>query len=152
MKYTNQRVEILDFLREHTGHPTVDEVYDGVRKKLTRISKATVYKNLKFLTEKGLLEEVNVKGVSRFEANFIPHHHLICRECGRMEDFNSEQLLDYSMKIAEEIEGFTIVSTSTNFYGICKECKRVKHNLREHQGGTVCYSGCTMVHPLDSQR
>jgi Fur family ferric uptake transcriptional regulator len=126
MKYTNQRVEILDFLREHTGHPTVDEVYDGVRKKLTRISKATVYKNLKFLTEKGLLEEVNVKGVSRFEANFIPHHHLICRECGRMEDFNSGQLLDYSMKIAEEIEGFTIVSTSTNFYGICKDCKGCK--------------------------
>jgi len=71
MKYTNQRVEILAFLREHEGHPNVDEVYEGVRKKLTRISKATVYKNLKFLTEKGLLEEVNVKGVSRFEANFI---------------------------------------------------------------------------------
>ena len=84
MKYTNQRVEILAFLREHEGHPNVDEVYEGVRKKLTRISKATVYKNLKFLTEKGLLEEVNVKGVSRFEANFIPHHHLICRECGSM--------------------------------------------------------------------
>jgi Fur family ferric uptake transcriptional regulator len=126
MKYTNQRVEILAFLRENTGHPTVDEVYDGVRIKLTRISKATVYKNLKFLTEKGLLEEVNVKGVSRFEANFISHHHLICRECGEIGDFNSEQLLDYSMKIAEKIEGFTIVSTSTNFYGICRECRKEK--------------------------
>lgn len=131
MKYTNQRVEILAFLREHEGHPTVDEVYDGVRKKLTRISKATVYKNLKFLTEKGLLEEVNVKGVSRFEANFIPHHHLICRECGKMEDFNSEKLLDYSMKIAEEIEGFTIVSTSTNFYGVCKKCKESMESKEE---------------------
>jgi Fur family transcriptional regulator, ferric uptake regulator len=129
MKYTNQRVEILDFLREHKGHPTVDEVYDGVRKKLTRISKATVYNNLKFLTEKGLLEEVNVKGVSRFEANFIPHHHLICRECGRMEDFNSEKLLDYSMKIAGDIEGFTILSTSTNFYGICKKCQNSKEEI-----------------------
>jgi Fur family ferric uptake transcriptional regulator len=74
----------------------------GLEKKLTRISKATVYKNLKFLTEKGLLEEVNVKGVSRFEANFI--HTIISSagECGMMEDFNSEQLMDYSMKIAEE--------------------------------------------------
>lgn len=123
MKYTNQRVEIIAFLREHKGHPTVDEVYDGVRKKLTRISKATVYKNLKFLSQKGLLEEVNVKGVTRFEANFVPHHHLICRECGKMEDFQSEELFDYSMKIAEEIEEFSIDSMSTNFYGICKKCK-----------------------------
>lgn len=123
MKYTNQRVEIIAFLREHKGHPTVDEVYDGVRKKLTRISKATVYKNLKFLAKKGLVEEVNVKGVTRFEANFVPHHHLICRECGKMEDFHSEELFDYSMKIAEEIEEFSIDSMSTNFYGICKKCK-----------------------------
>ena len=123
MKYTNQRVEIIAFLREHKGHPTVDEVYDGVRKKLTRISKATVYKNLKFLSQKGLLEEVNVKGVTRFEANFVPHHHLICRKCGKMDDFQSEELFDYSMKIAEDIEEFSIDSMSTNFYGICKQCK-----------------------------
>lgn len=128
MKYTNQRVEILAFLREHKGHPTVDEVYDGVRKKLTRISKATVYKNLKFLSQKGFIEEVNVKGVTRFEANFTPHHHLICRECRKMEDFQSEELFDYSMKIAEEIEGFSIDSMSTNFYGICKQCKEDKIN------------------------
>ncbi|MFA0822384.1 MAG: Fur family transcriptional regulator [Methanomethylovorans sp.] len=128
MKYTNQRVEIIAFLREHKGHPTVDEVYDGVRKKLTRISKATVYKNLKFLSQKGLLEEVNVKGVTRFEANFVPHHHLICRKCGKMDDFQSEKLFDYSMKIAEDIEGFSIDSMSTNFYGTCKQCKEENRN------------------------
>lgn len=128
MKYTNQRVEIIAFLREHKGHPTVDEVYDGVRKKLTRISKATVYKNLKFLSQKGFLEEVNVKGVTRFEANFVPHHHLICRKCGKMDDFQSEELFDYSMKIAEDIEGFSIDSMSTNFYGICKQCKEENRN------------------------
>jgi len=128
MKYTNQRVEIIAFLREHKGHPTVDEVYDGVRKKLTRISKATVYKNLKFLSQKGLLEEVNVKGVTRFEANFVPHHHLICRKCGKMDDFQSEELFDYSMKIAEDIVGFSIDSMSTNFYGTCKQCKEENRN------------------------
>ncbi len=46
MKYTNQRVEILAFLRKHDGHPTVDEVYDGVRKKLTRISSTVIQPQL----------------------------------------------------------------------------------------------------------
>ncbi|MBN2109625.1 MAG: transcriptional repressor [Methanosarcinaceae archaeon] len=122
MKYTNQRVEILDFLKRFNGHPTVDDVYEGVRKKLTRISKATVYKNLSFLTEKGLIKEVNIKGVSRFEANLVPHHHIICVECGKISDFESEELTEYSLKIAREIKDFKVETTDTNFYGICKDC------------------------------
>jgi Fur family ferric uptake transcriptional regulator len=122
IKYTNQRIEILDFLREFDGHPTVDDVFEGVRQKLTRISKATVYNNLRFLSEKGLIKEVNVKGVSRFESNMIPHHHTMCLECGEMKDYESEELCEYAMKLAAEIEDFKIESADTNFYGICKKC------------------------------
>ncbi|WP_292469929.1 Fur family transcriptional regulator [Methanolobus sp.] len=126
IKYTNQRIEILDFLREFDGHPTVDDVYEGVRQKLTRISKATVYSNLKFLAEKGLIKEVNVKGVSRFESNLIPHHHTICIECGEIRDYESEELSQYAMSIAEEIDDFKIESSDTNFYGICKKCMEME--------------------------
>ena len=40
--YTNQRVEILNFLKDNYSHPAVEEVYEAVKKKLTRISKATI--------------------------------------------------------------------------------------------------------------
>ncbi|MBN2109916.1 MAG: transcriptional repressor [Methanosarcinaceae archaeon] len=126
IKYTNQRIEILEFLKGFDGHPSVDDVYEGVRKKLTRISKATVYNNLKFLAEKGLIKEVNVKGVSRFESNLEPHHHAICIECGEIIDFQSEELREYAMKIAGKIDNFKVESTDTNFYGICKKCKEMK--------------------------
>jgi Fur family ferric uptake transcriptional regulator len=68
MKLTNQRVAILDFLKDNFNHPTVEEIYDEVKQKLPRITKATVYKNLSVLVENILIKEVNVKGVSRFEA------------------------------------------------------------------------------------
>jgi Fur family ferric uptake transcriptional regulator len=123
IKYTNQRVEILHFLKGNTTHPTVEEVFNGVRKKLTRISKATVYNNLKFLAEKGLIQEVNIKGVSRFEPNLKPHHHIICRRCGKIVDFESKELTEYSLKTAKGLEGFDIDTTNTNFYGICSSCK-----------------------------
>lgn len=123
IKYTNQRVEILNFLKDNTTHPTVDEVYDGVKKKLTRISKATVYQNLKFLAGKGLVQEVNVKGVSRFEPNLKPHHHIICRICGKIFDFESKELTNYSLNIGKKMKEFDIDATNTNFYGICKKCK-----------------------------
>lgn len=123
IKYTNQRVEILNYLKDKTTHPTVDEVYEGVRKKLTRISKATVYQNLKFLAENGLIQEVNVKGVSRFEPNLKPHHHIICGRCGKIIDFESKTLTDYSLNVVKKLKEFDIDSTNTNFYGICKKCK-----------------------------
>jgi Fur family ferric uptake transcriptional regulator len=124
IKYTNQRVEILDFLRGNTEHPTVEDVFRGVRKKLTRISKATVYNNLKLLAEKGMIQEVNIKGVSRFEPNTVPHHHVICRRCGKIMDFESKELTDYSLRAVKRMKGFDIDATNTNFYGICAGCGR----------------------------
>lgn len=124
IKYTNQRVEILDFLKDNTTHPTVEQVYEGVKKKLTRISKATVYQNLKFLAKKGLIQEVNIKGVSRFEPNLEPHHHIICEKCGRIFDFESRALTDSALKMAKSMKDFNITSANTNFYGICKKCRK----------------------------
>jgi Fur family transcriptional regulator, ferric uptake regulator len=122
IKYTNQRIEILNYLKDNYSHPTVEQVYDAVKKKLTRISKATVYQNLKFLAEKGLIQEVNIKGISRFEPNVKPHHHIICKDCGKIIDFNSPELTEYSLKIAKNLKEMKIESANTNFYGICKKC------------------------------
>jgi Fur family ferric uptake transcriptional regulator len=122
MKYTNQRVKILDFLKHNDSHPTVEEVYQGVRQKLPRISKATVYQNLKLLAEKGLIQEVNIKGVSRFEPNVEPHHHFICKKCGKILDFDSKELTAYSMKVAGQL-GVQVESAHTNFFGLCDDCR-----------------------------
>lgn len=126
IKYTNQRIEILNFLKNNTAHPTVDDVYEVVKKKLTRISKATVYQNLKFLTEKGLIQEVNIKGVSRYEPNLDPHHHMICRKCGKIIDFESKILTDYLQKIGKKLKEIKVEFINTNFYGTCKKCKTKK--------------------------
>lgn len=126
IKYTNQRVEILNFLKDNFTHPTVEQVYKAVKKKLTRISKATVYQNLKFLAENGLVQEVNIKGISRFEPNLEPHHHIICKNCGKIIDFESKELIDYSLKIAKKLKQMNIESVSTNFFGICDKCNKGK--------------------------
>lgn len=121
--YTNQRVEILNFLKDNYGHPTVEEVFEAVKKKLTRISKATIYQNLKFLAEKGIIQEVNIKGVSRFEPNLEAHHHLICKNCDKIMDFDSKELTEFALKLSEKVKDMKIESTNTNFYGICKKCR-----------------------------
>ncbi len=68
IKYTNQRVEILNFLQGNLTHPTVDEVYEEVKKKLTRISKATVYQNLSIGVRSRLNEDIYGPSLQNFAA------------------------------------------------------------------------------------
>ena len=126
MRLTNQRLEIMEFINNNYTHPTVEEIYDNVRKKVSRISKATVYQNLKILVKEGIVREVNIWGVSRFEPNLEAHHHLICKNCSKIMDFDSKELTEYSLKLAEKVKDMKIDSTNTNFYGICKKCRGKK--------------------------
>ena len=126
MRLTNQRLEIMEFINNNYTHPTVEEIYENVGKKVTRISKATVYQNLKILVEEGIVREVNMKGVSRFEPNLEAHHHLICKTCSKIMDFDSKELTEYSLRLAEKVKDMKIESTNTNFYGICKKCRGKK--------------------------
>ena len=125
MRMTNQRQEILEYLSQSTDHPTAEEIYDVVKQKLNRITKATVYNNLNFLVEHNMIKMVNIKGVSRFEMKMKPHHHLICRKCSRIEDFESEDLNNYAIKLIKNESKFEIQEVSTNFLGLCSNCKTV---------------------------
>lgn len=114
---------IEEFLEDNLNHPTADEIYNAVKTKLPRITKATVYKNLKVLLSEGLIKEVNVKGVTRFEAKIDPHHHIICKNCAKIIDFASQELTDYALQMIRNQKDFKIQSTETIFYGICKNCE-----------------------------
>ena len=124
MKYTNQRVAILDFLKDNLNHPTVEEIFEEVKQKLPRITKATVYKNLKVLMKNGIIKEVNIKGVSRFEAKMEPHHHIICKTCGKIKDYKSKELIDYALNMIKDQKEIIIDSAETTFFGNCKSCDR----------------------------
>ena len=126
MRLTDQRLKIMEFMKDNHAHPTVEEIFNNVRRKVTRISKATVYQNLKILVGEGMVREVNIKGVSRFEPNLEEHHHLICKKCSTIMDFDSKELTDYSLRLAEKVKDMKIESTNTNFYGICKKCRGKK--------------------------
>jgi Fur family transcriptional regulator, ferric uptake regulator len=125
---TNQRAIILDYLKENYNHPSVEEIFGFVKNKLPRISKKTVYSNLQFLCNEGLIQDVRVKGVQRYEPQSNPHHHLICRKCGKILDIQSEELLSHAMKVGKTLRNFFVESTDINFYGICKKCKEGNKN------------------------
>jgi len=123
IKMTSQRELVLEYVNNNHAHPTADEIYKHLKKKLPRISKKTVYNNLKVLSEAGMIREISTMGVKRYEPVMKPHHHLICQVCDWIYDIQEEKLTKLAIKFAESLEDFEVSSTTTHFYGLCKDCK-----------------------------
>ena len=126
-KLTPQRMEILKvFMENSDGHVSTEELYSLVKKKNADIGLATVYRTLDLLAELGILMKMDFgDGKARFELSdreVHHHHHLICLNCGKVEEFD----LDLLEAVEENIEnstGFEIVDHRLKFYGYCGECK-----------------------------
>jgi Fur family transcriptional regulator, peroxide stress response regulator len=127
-RMTSQRLAILDELKKVTSHPSAQEIYVMVQKKMPNVSFGTVYRNLKLLEDLGFLQELNYgKSFSRYDGNPDNHYHILCENCGRMDDIP----LDVSKKLDKETSdatGYSVKAHRIEFYGKCPEC-REKENL-----------------------
>ncbi len=86
-RFTRQRAEIYGFLSRAQHHPTAEEVYEGVRGQLPRLSLATVYSALEALVDCGLVTKLPApSGSARFDARDDGHYHLRCLRTGKVED------------------------------------------------------------------
>ncbi|MEI3231561.1 MAG: transcriptional repressor [Gordonibacter pamelaeae] len=69
------------------NHPTSADVYDVVRERHPNISRATVYRNLGVLANRGEVLRVEVpNGADRYDFHNKPHYHAKCRVCGGVFD------------------------------------------------------------------
>jgi Fur family peroxide stress response transcriptional regulator len=123
LKTTKARKEIYTFLKNTYSHPSAFNVFENVKKKLPGISYATVYNVLNIFVQKGLIQELPAyDNKKRFDGNVEPHIHLICLECGKIEDVPFENGKELIEKIAKK-SGWQIKKYDFNIYGICVDCK-----------------------------
>lgn len=123
-RMTQQRQIILEELRQVNSHPSADEVYEMVRKRLPRISLGTVYRNLEILSELGEIQKLELGGdLKRFDRNPIKHYHIRCMRCGRVDDAPIAPL----NQIENELYGatvYTIIGHRLEFEGLCPQCSK----------------------------
>ncbi|NSW58327.1 MAG: transcriptional repressor [Armatimonadetes bacterium] len=128
---TRQRRAILSALRSTTAHPTAMEIFDMVRGELPHITLATVYRNLSVLQELGLVLEVGTQGsATRYDARTESHLHIVCVDCGRVDDVAVADLADIDEPVARNT-GYKVLGHSTTYQGICPTCQREHANQKE---------------------
>lgn len=148
-RMTSQRQIILEELQKSRRHMTADELYWVVRKKLPKISLATVYRNLEFLSEAAMIAKLAVGGRQKcFDSDVLGHDHVVCVQCHKVdnvvlqskkEDYPSHGVMD----------GYIIMGRRLEFAGLCPECQQ-KNRATEGDGKMGC--GCAEKKLTDEQK
>jgi len=126
LKFTTQRELIFKTLFEYHEHFTPEDLYNLIKKNYpdTKVGITTVYRTLNLLEENKFVTSISfgVQG-KKYEFGSKPHHdHLICIECGMIEEFEDEMIEKLQEKVAK-MRGFKMTEHVMQLYGICKNCQ-----------------------------
>ena len=123
LKATFQRMNILESIEQY-GHMTIDAIYEKVIKTHPSLSLATIYKNIILMVEKGVLVEVPITGEkAKYELTKADHIHLVCTECGEVEDKPHNVDADALFSSMTKNENFSLSKQQINLYGVCSHCQ-----------------------------
>ncbi|MFP5224571.1 MAG: Fur family transcriptional regulator [Actinomycetota bacterium] len=125
-RVTAVRSTIVRVLSDATAPLTVPEICDAE----PDLAQSSVYRNLAVLTETGVVHRIEAGIHSRFElADDLSqrhHHHLICTECGRVEDFEPgkdiETAASRGLAAAARAKGFRMEAHRLDVVGSCADC------------------------------
>lgn len=128
IKKTLARITILDIFEKVKKPIDVGEIIQNLNKIRIKVDRVTVFRNINLLVKKGLVNKVEFnEGKYRYELASLPHHHhLVCTQCGKINDIESNPLhkeIDRISKTVNKIYDFKIKEHKVEFFGKCKTCK-----------------------------
>lgn len=124
LRMTNQREMILKELSKSKEHLSADELYGRVRKKMPRISLATVYRNLEILSEAGIIRKLEISGrQKRFDSEVVEHDHIYCVQCHRIENLQIDKS-EMKVPTQDTVKGYTITGCRLEVTGLCPRCQQ----------------------------
>lgn len=121
LRNTLQKTLVLDAAMA-LDHPTADAAYTYITAAHPTISLATVYRNLNFLVEQGLLRKFSVPGAAdRFDTTLTDHYHICCKHCGSVADIQLPSQ-DALIQSIPDVGGYQIEGHDLTLWGVCPKC------------------------------
>ncbi len=128
LRITSQRQAIIDTVFNTEEHFTAEQLLEWSRKKDKSVSRATVYRTLPLLTESGLVHEMDFgKDCKVYDPNYADHpnhNHIICQDCEKIIEFDSEKIAKLEDEITHKL-GFSVKTQRLQITGTCDELKKL---------------------------
>ena len=129
IKYTRQREIVLNILYHSDTHFTPESLYMEIKRKEPNLNVgiATVYRTLNLLEDSQMVTSLSFGAAGKkFELANKPHHdHLICKNCGKIVEFENSIVERQQALIAKE-HTFKLTGHLMQLYGICETCAQSK--------------------------
>ena len=124
---TRQRGLVLDAVCAGAGHTSLGEVYARVQRRDPTLDRSTVYRALKVFVETDLVVAADTgDGETYYEIKRPePHHHLVCRLCGREQEIDASVLEDMVTRVSDQ-HGFEVVTDHLVLFGFCACCRETE--------------------------
>jgi Fur family ferric uptake transcriptional regulator len=127
LRLTSQRRTIIDTAFSTSQHFTAEQLLSWSRRQDRSVSRATVYRTLPLLTESGLVREMDFgKDYKFYDPNYADHprhNHIICQDCDKIVEFESDTLERLENEITQRL-GFSPQSHRLQISARCEELKR----------------------------
>jgi|GEM_PF-2219436 len=125
-RITKAREDIITILC-NVKHYTVDELVHELKKTKDNVNVATVYNNINFLVDEGIVLEFNFNNKNTtYELNIGIHAHFVCVDCGYVTNVDVPEFDVIQQRVEQEI-GCEITNTKLDMFGHCSTC------LAQHQ-------------------
>lgn len=122
IRLTPQREAVVRAVFSAKGHVTAEEVHTSVRRRMRAVNLTTVYRTLQLLEDLGFVDHGHL---GHEAATWTPagpgHHHLVCSECGAVEELPVVILEPFSSQVMHAT-GFTLDVAHFALTGTCREC------------------------------
>jgi len=127
LRMTAQRMAIIDTVFSTEEHFTAEQLLAWSRERDASVSRATVYRTLPLLTESGLVQEMDFgKAFKFYDPNYAEHpnhNHIICNDCERIVEFESEKIEKIENEISHKL-GFSVRTQRLQITASCDELKK----------------------------
>jgi Fur family ferric uptake transcriptional regulator len=136
LRLTSQRQTIIETAFGTQQHFTAEQLLEWSRRKDRSVSRATVYRTLPLLTESGLVREMDFgKDHKFYDPNYAehPHHnHIICQDCDKIVEFESEKIERLETEISQRL-GFSVKAHRLQITATCEQLKKLGACNRKHR-------------------
>ena len=124
IRVTAQRLAVLNAVSA-CPHATADDLADDVRTSIGTVSRQAVFDALGVLADKGLIRRIQpARSAARYEDRVDDnHHHLVCRDCGRMVDVDCAAGYRPCLDVDDD-HGFAIDEAEVIYWGFCPACQK----------------------------